>query len=64
MSKTFYFKQAPTTPVRVVKDGQRRGGCLQCFFRTNPEGCPERRDEREAGSGNCVDERHHYKEVL
>ena len=64
MSKTFYFKQAPTTPVRVVRDERGTSGCTACFFRTHPGGCPERRDEREAGSGKCVDECHHYEEVL
>lgn len=63
MTKVFYFKQAPNVGVKVVLDKRGESGCTSCFFQDNLGGCPERRDEREAGSGNCVDERHHYAEV-
>ncbi|CAB4241373.1 hypothetical protein UFOVP60_32 [uncultured Caudovirales phage] len=61
MSKVFYFKKAPTTPVRVVKDERGTSGCASCFFHDHPGGCPERKDEFFAGSGYCMDDQHHYE---
>lgn len=63
MTKVLYFKQAPNVGVKVVLDKRGESGCASCFFRDNPGGCPERKDEFFAGSGYCMDDRHHYEEV-